>query len=440
MTNPGLPATRDTAEPAALSAGEPLPDAARARGRRLAITGHATGMVFSQVFTQHLPTLALLSLGASEAIVGVQNGLGPLLLALQLPVLRLMGRLSKRRILMTGQCVGLLGALPLIAFGPLASVGGAASVAIAMLCFGLVSAAQVAANTAWFPLLRAYVEPDATGRFFGFLRTGWHLTLIVYYFAAMWWLTDHPGDFGPLFLVGWLFGAARLLFISRMPERSERTGEAISIRGALALVYRQPALRRYLLGVTGAGAVRLCVLPFAIVMMRREIGFSEAQVLYTTIALFGGGLISLIAWGAVVDRIGAEPVFRWTSIASCALTLVWLTASEPTSQTLAIIVATVFGLAVASSGFGVADTHVLFALTPPDAPARTLVVAQVTVSAVAGLAPVVVGLVLEALLAAAQGADERLAIYHGFFALAALLRLVVYWPLRQFRDGQTQHG
>jgi MFS family permease len=245
---------------------------------------------------------------------------------------------------------------------------------------------------------------------------------------------DHPGDFGSLFLVGWCFGVARLVFVSRMPERSERTGGPIRIRGALSLVFGQPALRRYLLGVTGAGAVRLCVLPFVIVMMRREIGFSEGEVLYTTIALFAGGLVSLVAWGAVVDRFGAAPVFRWTSIASSALTLALMSAGEATPETLALIVATVFGLSVAASGFGVADTKVLFALTPPEAPARILVVAQVTVSSVAGLAPVLVGLALEVLLGRAKGPDERLAIYHGFFALAAVLRLVAYWPLRRLRD------
>ena len=50
----------------------PLDDEQRARGRRLAITSHPAGMTFRMVFTQHLPTLALVSLGAGEFWVGLQ--------------------------------------------------------------------------------------------------------------------------------------------------------------------------------------------------------------------------------------------------------------------------------------------------------------------------------------------------------------------------------
>ena len=71
------------------AADAPLDDEARARGRRLAITGHPAGMTFRMVFSQHLPTLALVALGASELLVGVQNALVFACIALQLPVLRL---------------------------------------------------------------------------------------------------------------------------------------------------------------------------------------------------------------------------------------------------------------------------------------------------------------------------------------------------------------
>ena len=45
------------------------PDA-RARGRRLAIASHPLAMTHRYVYTDQLPTLALVALGASEAMVG----------------------------------------------------------------------------------------------------------------------------------------------------------------------------------------------------------------------------------------------------------------------------------------------------------------------------------------------------------------------------------
>ena len=66
----------------------PLSEDLRTRGRRVAIASHPAGNTFRMVFTQHLPTLALVGIGASEFEVGVQNSFVFLFIALQLPTLR----------------------------------------------------------------------------------------------------------------------------------------------------------------------------------------------------------------------------------------------------------------------------------------------------------------------------------------------------------------
>jgi MFS family permease len=427
MDTPPSPADPGTGDAAATA--PPLGEAARARGRRLAVASHPLGMVFSMVTSQHLPTLALVSLGASEAAIGLQTGLGPALQLLQLPTLRAVGRVSKRRILVSGQLFALAGATPLLFFAGLASLRSGAGVALAILSFAAVAAGLTVSNTVWFPLLRAYVEPGRVGRFFGLLRSGWHLSLIVYYLVAQRWLAARPGDFGPLFLVGWVLGALRIALIARLPERSERTGERIRVRGALALL-RQREFRLYLSGVTTSSAVRLCVVPFAIVMLRREVGLSEAQVVLTTIAHFAGGLASLYLWGRVVDRVGAAPVFRWTSIGMGLLYLSLLFLAKPDAPTLAAAVAFFFGLSVLASGFGVADTHVLFGLTPPEAPARMLVVASVVVNTAVGALPLAAGLALQHWIARAA---DPLSVYGVFFCAAAVVQVLAFAPLRHFR-------
>jgi len=165
MTEPGT-----GIDPAA-----PLDETARRRGRRLAISSHPLGMTFSLVFTQHLPTLALVGLGASEAVVGIQSGLGAMDV-LRLPALRAVSVLSKRTILIAGQVVALLAAGPLLCFPMLlersrGSDGGSA-VAIALMSLVGVTAAVRVAETVWFPMLRSYVEPERIGRFFGAVTPG----------------------------------------------------------------------------------------------------------------------------------------------------------------------------------------------------------------------------------------------------------------------------
>ncbi len=409
---------------------EPLDGAQRARGRRLAIASHPFGMTFQMVFTEPLPTLALLALGASETLVGVQMALARVFLLLQLPTLRLVARLSKRSILVGAHLFALAGALPLLAFRWLAESGGDGSRAVALAAFGAAAMGIRVSNTVWCPLLRGYVEPERIGRFFGTLRTGWHLTLILYFLGSQLWLARHPGDFGPLFAFAWAMGVARLTLVSRLPERSERTGARIRAREALALA-RQPTMRRYLMGVAWGQAVRVATLPFVITLLRREIGFSEAQVVWTTVATFAGGLVSLYLWGRVVDRTGPEPVFRWSALGMGLLVIALVAVSGRDTATLLAVVAFFFVHTALASGFGVADTHVLFGLIPSEAPSRGLVLASVCVGSAAGLAPAVVGALLEAALA---DAGDRLDVYRIFFVGIGLLQALAFLPLRSFRS------
>jgi hypothetical protein len=407
---------------------QPLSAEERARGRRLAIASHPAGMTFYMVFTQQLPTLALVYLGASEAAVGLQTSLIFWLQLLQLPILRAVAYVSMRRILVVGQVFALLGALPLVGFGRLD--GSAHGVGVALASFALVAVGLNAAQTVWFPMLRGFVEPEAIGRFFGSLRSGWHLALIVYYVAAQRWLEARPGAFAPLFLAGWVCGLLRIALILRLPERSERSGERIRVREALALLRDHPELGWYLAGSTAFRAVFWSVVPFAMVMLRREVGFSSGAILLTTVGWYTGGLLTLYVWGRVVDAVGPRLVFRWTSIGMGALIFALTWVETPTTPTLVAVVAFFFALYALAAGFGVADTQVLFRMTPPEAPARLLVVAQVTSSVLGGLPPIAAGYLLEQALG---GAASRLAVYHAFFAGAAVLQALAFLPLRRFR-------
>jgi hypothetical protein len=418
-----MPSPSSAAPPAA----PPLSEGQRARGRRLAIASHPAGNAFRMVFTQHLPTLALVALGASELLVGVQSAFVYLFIALQLPTLRLVGWASKRRILVASHVVAVGAALPLVFWDALAGLPGEAAVALAMASFACVAVAVCVGETVWFPLLRAYVEPARIGAFFGVLRTGWHLALIAFYLLSQWWLARHPGSFGPLFALGFGLGVLRIFLIVRMPERDERTGERIRAREALALL-RHPPLRAYLSTVAWGHAVRVAGIPFVIVMLRRVDGLSAGDVLYTTVAHFTGGLVSLIAWGRAVDRFGAVPVLRTCAVGQA---LLFASLAVVDGATLPLAVGWFFALSVLASGFGVADTHVMFGLTPPESPTRTLVLGAVVVGVASGLAPVVAGAVLDVALGGTPGTGRE--VYRAFFAVLGALALGTLWPLRGVR-------
>ena len=413
----------------AAAAAPPLDAATRARGRRLAVASHPAGMTFRTVFTEWLPTLALVGLGGSPALVGLQSAFDPLGHFLQLGVLRAVGRWSKRRILLAGQVLAIVAALPLLAYGTLQSEPGALALGVAVASFAAVAAGIAISDTVWFPLLRSYVEPGAVGRFFGTIRSVWHLTLIVYFLAARAWVERHPGALGPLFAVGLGAGVLRLGLVARMPERSERTGRPIRAREALALLRTHARLRRYLVGVGAQGAIWTATLPFVIVMMRRALGMSDAQVIGTTVAAYAGGLVSLYPWGRAVDALGPARVFRWCSLGLAASFAALLLVREPGAFAIAALTGFFFVANVLRAGFGVADTHVLFGLAPEDAPASLIVVATAVTFLPRAAAPLLVGVALDAILA--RGVDP-LGAYHGLFLAAAALQAAVFVPLRRF--------
>ncbi len=410
-----------------------LSPAARARGRRLAIASHPAGMTHRLVYTDQLPTLTLVALGASEAVVGLQNAFEPFLQLLQLPTLRLVGRFSKRSILIAGQIIAVLAGLPLLAFGLLTTLPAPWGLTLTLASLLVTAAGITVSDTAWFPLLRAYIEPERTGHFFGILRSVWHFTLIAYFIGAQRWLTLRPGSFAALFAVATACGVLRVVLIAPLPEPPTEQREYTRIREALALLRHEAPLRRYLLGVGLCGGARRAVVPFVIVLMRRALGFSDADVLLTTLAFFAGGFVSLYLWGRAVDRFGPLPIFTLNAV-GLALLYLSLLALTLATHAVALMAAFFFTLNLLVAGFGVADTHVLFGLTPIHAPTRYLVVADVATSLVYGVAPLLAGLGLDAAVAA--GVPSLLA-YRTLFFVAALMTLLALAPLRRVHASHT---
>jgi hypothetical protein len=83
-----------------------------------------------------------------------------------------------------------------------------------------------------------------------------------------------------------------------------------------------------------------------------------------------------------------------------------------------------------ASGFGVADTHVLFGLAPERDATPTLVIADVTTSLAYGAAPFAVGVALDLVIGSGVEATEA---YRVLFAAAACVMALAPLPLREFR-------
>jgi hypothetical protein len=417
---------------AVADATQPLSPRLQRRGRYLAIASHPFGMIQRMALVGDLATQALVTLGATPGLVGLQAAFAPFATLVQLPSLRAQGRWGKRRLLLGTQLLSLITGLPLIWFGTLAGLGVWA-LPVFMTSLAATIVLLVAGSTAWWPILHGFVPEARTGRFFAVLRSVWHVGLILYFLFSAWWLSAHPGQFGLLFGLAWGCGLVRAGMLLVFPER--RDAEPPRPGPAWKRLLAPGPLRRYLVGVSLDTVVFRLLGPFAIVMLRREAGLTEAQTMITTLAVYGGGLVALYPAGRVVDKVGARSVL----LASCGLRAVVVAgvgvlALVASPQVLLWGAGALFLVfALLGQAFGLAEVKVLFALVPGDSPSPYIVTSMVTRSVVASVVALAAGGSLELLLRA--GIDPGL-VYLGLFGALALIQAAAVIPFRGLERGR----
>ena len=410
-----------------MSASIELSPAEQRRGRLCAIASHPFSMVYRMAIVGTLATQALVTLGASATAVGAHAGLVSFATLIQLPSLRLLSRIEKRQLLLWTQIAGLVTGLPLVAFGWLAGLDSGLAVPLALVSLALTTLALTSGSAAWWPLLHGFVPRSGTARFFAALRSLWHLTLIAFFLGSAWWLKEHPAHFGALFGVAWLCGLIRALTFLVFPERPE--GHVEQPRDAFARMRSSPRLRRSLRGVTFDQIGYRALPPFAVLLLRREAGLSEAEVLGLTLSLYTGGLLALLPAGWLSDRVGPRPVLKascWLRAAVVAGLAGSVLVCEGTSL-LVVFCALFLAWAFLTSAFGVAEVKVLFQLAGDASPTGVIVTSVVIRSVVAGAVALAIGVGIDAALAAEL--LPNLSLYVGVFLVLATLQAGAALPL-----------
>ena len=101
---------------------------------------------------------------------------------------------------------------------------------------------------------------------------------------------------------------------------------------------------------------------------------------------------------------------------------------------MASVVLWFFAYSLLVAGFGVADTLLLFQLTPPEAPARTLVLAASAAGIATALVPLTAGIVLDTWLP--EDPSLGLPVYRAFFLCIGILHALAFLPLRSLDRGR----
>lgn len=196
-----------------------------------------------------------------------------------------------------------------------------------------------------------------------------------------------------LFGLGALAGMVGIFFLARIPERPTARVEGFSLFKALRQPFASQGFKRLILFTGTWSFATNLALPFITVYMLSVLGLPFVLVMAFTVASQLANLVFLNIWGKLADRFGNKAVlYLCTPVFSLSLLLWTFTVHDQrwVSLLLIAVIHTMNGMATA--GIDVANDNLVFQLAPRQRSTPYFASAALVNSMVAGVAPVLGGL------------------------------------------------
>jgi MFS family permease len=288
--------------------------------------------------------------------------------------------------------------------------------------FLLSSCFAAVAGVSWNAWIEEWVPGRLRGKYFGRRNGILQISTLTFLLVAGWALARWNYAIPAFQLI--IGGASFLRVFSlrwqwRSPTRARTraTETALSFGGQLRVVL---ASRSFLLFV-GFGAVwsfaANCFGPFYAVFMFDQAGLSAFYVgLLSTLSQLGG-VLSLPAWGRLLDRYGNKPVMTVSLILWQVQNFLWCFV---TPENRGLLYAMWLWAGITSAGFVLGQFTILLRLIPVEAKNLALGLNLAVTSLFAAIAPVLGGWILTRTLGPRS---DALAVYHWCFLLQPVLAL-----------------
>lgn len=386
-------------------------------------------------------------IGATTVEIGLLAAIPLLTQVLQAPMVTVVERVRRRKLLSVGGVFTARLALPIYAtvpFIPDSHVAAAVLMGAALLHYGL----NAASACSWNSWIRDLVPPDRLGHFFA--RRGMWGTIVsaVATVAAALALaaakgSEAAGDrvFAALYATGFVLGLISTAALARVPEpRMEGgIGGHAPLRKLLAAPLKHKNFRSMLRYVASwQFAVNLAT-PFFTVYFVRALGFSMSFVLVLTVVSQLANVAVVRGWGRISDRFTNKSALMVASplFILCIAGMAFASEFDGSAARAAYLIVLHAAMGAAGAGVGVAAGNIVMKLSP-SGNATSFMATNALVSAVAaGTAPIVGGwaaaffasrrLKLNINWVSPNGIDQLLGLtfshWEFFFLLSALLGL-----------------
>lgn len=342
------------------------------------------------------------SLEASATVLGIIAGMMPLLVIFQIPAANYVMRIGYKRFVLAGWFMRVMFIFGM-ALVPLTSVLLSTTSRLAlilMFLFGF-NLSRGISSCAWLPWITSLVPAAARGRYLASEAACVNVASIFAFTLSAMCLGARPRSwqFSVVFAFSAVMGLISLTFLRRIPEAE--TPEQVRVSAA-PVPWREIASYapfRKLLNLNMVWSAAYGGLTaFVVAFMKVEMSMGDQAILLITGFSFLGGLVSLWFLGSRMDRLGSKPVLSFSFAAWFFIQLGWIlvAAKGPTHRWLFLLALQFFmGLGIAL--VNMANTRLAMATIPTMGRNHFFALYSVTGNLVQGIAPILWGLLIDAL-------------------------------------------
>jgi MFS family permease len=342
------------------------------------------------------------TLHASATVLGIITGMMPLLTALQIPAASYINRIGYKRFVLGGWSVR-VAFIFLIALVPLAGAflneGSRLALVLALL-FGF-NFSRGFSSCAWLPWISSLVPANARGHYLARDAACVNLASFVSFALAAVVLGSSPRSwqFAVLFAFSAAMGAISLSFLKQIPDMpvsQEPRGSQIPVPWVAMLRFGpfQKLLRVIVAWSLAYGGLQA----FTVVFLKTALNMADSKVLLITGAAYVGGLSSLWVLGTRLDGLGSKPVLTFCFAVWIAVLAGWAAiAGRVLQPTIAILLLLQILMGLLGALVQMSNTRLAMAIVPHVGRNHFFALFSVIGSVALGLAPMVWGLLLDAL-------------------------------------------
>lgn len=342
------------------------------------------------------------TLGASATVLGIIAGMTPLLVIFQIPAAQYVSRVGYKRFVYAGWGIRVL-FIFVIALVPLTGgfLNAATRIAlILMLLFGF-NLSRGISSCAWLPWIASLVPAAVRGRFLVLDAAYINLASFAAFLLSAFWLreTPRPWQFASLFAFSAVAGATSLFFLKRIPE-GETPEETRTSTSAVPWreIARYMPFRKLLRMVVAWSFAYGGISVFTVAFLKTELGLAEGKILLVTSTTFLGGLSSFWLLGSRLDRFGSKPVLAFSFSTWVLVILGWtMLAAGLFAHSLGIVIGLQFLMGLCAALVSMANTRLVMAIIPAMGRNHFFAIYSVLGSVSLGLAPILWGLIIDAL-------------------------------------------